>query len=67
MWRLIAIAVLLLGNQIGATAQTWPNKPVRVIVPVTPGSAIDTVARTISDALASQLGQPFVELGSESI
>src|SRR5258705_3472813 len=62
MWhrRLIAIALLLLGSQLGAAAQGWPSKPVRVIVPVTPGSAIDTVARTISDALASQLGQPFV-------
>jgi tripartite-type tricarboxylate transporter receptor subunit TctC len=60
MWRLTAIAVLLLGSQLGAAAQIWPNKPVRVIVPVTPGSAIDTVARTISDGLASQLGQPFV-------
>jgi tripartite-type tricarboxylate transporter receptor subunit TctC len=61
MWhRLAAIALLLLGAQTGAHAQTWPSKPVRVIVPVTPGSAIDIVARTISDQLSAQLGQPFI-------
>jgi len=60
MWRLIAIAALLLGAQGSASAQGWPGKPVRVIVPVTAGSAIDIVARTISDQLSARLGQPFV-------
>ena len=62
MWqrRLVAIALVLLGTHGGAAAQNWPSKPVRVIVPVTPGSAIDITARTISDELAAQLGQPFV-------
>ena len=61
MWhRLAAIALALLGMQADALAQGWPNKPVRVIVPVTPGSAIDIVARTIADQLSTQLGQPFV-------
>ncbi len=61
MWhRLITIALLVLGTPAAAPAQSWPSKPVRVIVPVTPGSAIDIVARTISDQLSAQLGQPFV-------
>lgn len=62
MWhhRLIVIALMLLAPQADAAAQDWPGKPVRVIVPVTAGSAIDIVARTISDQLATQLGQPFV-------
>src|SRR5262245_62140923 len=61
MWHgLAAIALLLLGAHTGALAQGWPSKPVRVIVPVTPGSAIDIVARTISDQLSAQLGQPFI-------
>src|SRR5262245_19702268 len=61
MWyRLAAIALLSLGVQSDALAQDWPGKPVRVIVPVTPGSAIDIVARTISDQLTAQFGQPFV-------
>src|SRR5262245_48350448 len=61
MWyRLTAIALLLLGLQAGALAQGWPSKPVRVIVPVTTGSAIDIVARNIPDQLSAQLGQTFI-------
>src|SRR5262249_10497114 len=62
MWRrlLVAVAVALLAIAGNALAQGWPSKPVHVIVPVTPGSAIDIVARTISDQLTTQLGQPFV-------
>ncbi len=37
----------------GALAQTWPNKPLRVIVPVTAGSAIDIIARTVSHQLST--------------
>ena len=62
MWRrsLSASVVLLLSAHTGALAQAWPTKPVRVIVPVTAGSAIDIIARTVSDQLSTQLGQTFV-------
>jgi tripartite-type tricarboxylate transporter receptor subunit TctC len=43
-----------------ASAETWPTKPLRVIVPVTAGSAIDIIARTVSEQVATQLGQPIV-------
>ena len=43
-----------------ATPETWPSKPVRVIVPVSAGSAIDIVARAVSQRLSQALGQPFV-------
>ncbi len=52
--------LLLLWSQGSAIAQGWPAKPVRVIVPVTAGSAIDITARTVSDQLARQLAQTFV-------
>jgi tripartite-type tricarboxylate transporter receptor subunit TctC len=68
--RLFATLVLLIGMHAAAAAQTapgqtplphnWPTKPVRVVVPVTPGSAIDIVARTISERLSAQLNQTFV-------
>jgi tripartite-type tricarboxylate transporter receptor subunit TctC len=44
----------------GALAQAWPAKPVRMIVTFTPGSAVDLVARTLSDHLPGQLGQPVL-------
>ena len=39
-------------------AQPFPQKPIRIIVPFTPGSATDTMARPIADRLGAVLGQP---------
>lgn len=39
-------------------AQTFPSKPIRIIVPFTPGSATDTMARPIAERLSAALGQP---------
>jgi len=52
---LMAIAPLALGQ-----TKDFPNRPVRVIVPFTPGSSSDMAARFFSDKLAAVLGQPFV-------
>jgi tripartite-type tricarboxylate transporter receptor subunit TctC len=41
-------------------AQTWPSKPVRVIVPFAPGALTDLAARAIAQELSQQLGQQFV-------
>jgi tripartite-type tricarboxylate transporter receptor subunit TctC len=57
---ILAALSFLVGIHSSAVAQSWPNKPVRVIVPVTAGSAIDIVARTISERLSTQLNQTFV-------
>jgi tripartite-type tricarboxylate transporter receptor subunit TctC len=43
-----------------AWAQAWPNKPVRVIVPLTAGAATDIMARTVFDQVSAQLGQPVI-------
>ena len=55
----LVTCVLCLGN-VCATAQTFPSKPVRFIIPQTAGSASDTVARVITARLAERLGQPVV-------
>jgi tripartite-type tricarboxylate transporter receptor subunit TctC len=56
--RLILLAcVLAVGN---ATAQTWPNKAVRVIVTFSPGGSSDIVARLIGAPLQAELGQPVI-------
>jgi tripartite-type tricarboxylate transporter receptor subunit TctC len=44
----------------GAAAQPYPLRPVRVIVPLTPGGGVDTLARIISDHFSQTLGQRFI-------
>jgi tripartite-type tricarboxylate transporter receptor subunit TctC len=43
-----------------AYALDYPNKPVRLIVPVAPGGALDIIARIMGQRLSERLGQPFV-------
>ena len=43
-----------------AQAQTWPAKPLRVVVPFTAASATDTIARIVAERLAVQFGQTLV-------
>jgi tripartite-type tricarboxylate transporter receptor subunit TctC len=54
----LALALGLMAN--GASAQTWPDKPVHIVVPLTAGSATDVMARTVAAQLSDQLGQPFI-------
>jgi len=44
----------------GAAAQTWPVRPVRVVVPYAPGGGADIVARAIAQKLTDQTGGAFV-------
>lgn len=57
--RTLALAAALLAGA-AATAQTYPHKPVRVIVPFSPGGGSDVVARLVGPRLAERLGQPVV-------
>jgi tripartite-type tricarboxylate transporter receptor subunit TctC len=44
----------------GAVAQTYPNKPIRVIVPFVAGGAVDMLARMLGAKLSESLGQPVI-------
>jgi tripartite-type tricarboxylate transporter receptor subunit TctC len=44
----------------GACAQAWPTKPIKVVVPLTAGSASDVMARIVFDEVSRQVGQPIV-------
>jgi tripartite-type tricarboxylate transporter receptor subunit TctC len=55
-----AVSAVLIGLTSGAAGQTWPAKPIRIIVPFSAGSGTDIVARTVAERLSTQLGQPIV-------
>ena len=57
---LTACALTLILASPMASAQSWPSRPIRVIVPFPAGGGIDTVARIIAPKMAESLGQPLV-------
>ena len=57
-----ALAAALVALAATAFAQTWPSRPVRMVVPLSPGGFADVPARIISPRLSTALGhQVFVE------
>jgi tripartite-type tricarboxylate transporter receptor subunit TctC len=55
---LVACALVLLA--VPAHAQSWPSRPVKLIVPTGPGAATDVMARLVADGVSRTLGQPMV-------
>src|SRR5262245_49146108 len=53
----VAIAALILAST--ASAQTYPNKPVRIVIPFPPGGVTDIAGRLIAQRLSERLGQQF--------
>lgn len=62
-WARAGAALAVLGLALQATAalaQSWPQRPVKFIVSLGPGSAVDIGARLIADRLSTRWGQPVV-------
>jgi len=58
--RLALSSALVCGALASAQAQTYPSKPVRLVLPYAPGGIIDYVGRTLAQKLTENLGQPVV-------
>src|SRR5215475_10706923 len=57
---LAMVAAVGLGSASAAFAQSYPSRPIRIIVPFLAGGTVDIVARQIGQQLSGQLGQPVV-------
>ncbi len=57
--RMLLLAVLFMFG-LSAQAQTYPTRTVRIVVPATPGGAIDLIARSLAEKMTASLGQPVV-------
>ena len=56
----ILLALAATGFAFAASAQQWPQKPIRVIVPYPPGGTSDILARALGPKVSEALGQPVV-------
>jgi tripartite-type tricarboxylate transporter receptor subunit TctC len=59
LW-LSALAMLIAIDVAGAQTDTYPSRPVRLIVPFAAGGLNDVVARLVAPYLERALGQPFI-------
>ena len=63
IWLLLAMAASLLGTAPAAAqeaAKSYPSRPIRLIVPNAPGSAVDTLSRIVGNELSNTIGQQIV-------
>jgi tripartite-type tricarboxylate transporter receptor subunit TctC len=57
----LAAAAMLLAATVSASAQTdFPNRPIKIVVPLPPGATADTLPRIIGEKLTAKWGQPVI-------
>jgi tripartite-type tricarboxylate transporter receptor subunit TctC len=60
MKKLLTTLVLAVAAASGVHAETWPSKPVTLVVPFPPGGSTDSIARAIGPSLTKKFGQTFI-------
>jgi tripartite-type tricarboxylate transporter receptor subunit TctC len=58
--RLLCLLSIAAFAAAGVQAQGYPSRPIRMVVPTSPGGVTDTAARAVAPQLAEALGQPIV-------
>lgn len=56
----LLLAAALLAAPAVLQAQSYPSKPMRMVLPLPPGGAIDIVGRTVGAVVSERLGQPMI-------
>lgn len=59
-WKLLLLVAALALSPVAASAQTYPDRPIRFIVGFPPGSSIDVVSRIVLDDVSARTGAVFV-------
>ena len=57
---LVAASTLAMPFAARAQSRSWPNRPVRIVIPYAPGGPVEIPGRFLAEHLATRLGQPFV-------
>ena len=57
---LVALSLVVLASIAGAQAQSYPSRPITLVVPFPPGGSTDTAARIMAERMRAPLGQPIV-------
>lgn len=58
--RLVVASLLAVWGAVAAHAQTYPARPITLVVPFTPGSGIDIIARSLGQKISADWGEPVV-------
>src|SRR5438270_5570289 len=60
MKRGMLAACCMLASIVAAQADSFPSKPITVVIPLAAGGAVDTMVRTMTEAMRGTLGQPIL-------